>query len=61
MTIYSIIKKMMVNTLNLNIIILFTILPLVLFNGAEGIGTGWSTNIPQFNPRIICEYIIKKL
>ncbi|KAF7306385.1 DNA topoisomerase 2 [Mycena indigotica] len=26
------------------------ILPLVLVNGAEGIGTGWSTNIPSFNP-----------
>jgi len=29
------------------------ILPLVLVNGAEGIGTGWSTSIPQFNPREI--------
>ncbi|TFL06195.1 DNA topoisomerase [Pterulicium gracile] len=27
-----------------------TIIPLVLVNGAEGIGTGWSTNIPPFNP-----------
>lgn len=26
------------------------ILPMVLVNGAEGIGTGWSTNIPGFNP-----------
>jgi DNA topoisomerase-2 len=26
------------------------ILPLVLCNGAEGIGTGWSTSIIQFNP-----------
>ena len=26
------------------------ILPLVLVNGAEGIGTGWSTSIPCFNP-----------
>ncbi|ODV78226.1 DNA topoisomerase II [Suhomyces tanzawaensis NRRL Y-17324] len=26
------------------------IIPMVLVNGAEGIGTGWSTNIPQFNP-----------
>lgn len=24
---------------------------MVLVNGAEGIGTGWSTSIPQFNPR----------
>lgn len=27
------------------------ILPLVLVNGAEGIGTGWSTSIPNYNPR----------
>lgn len=26
------------------------IIPMVLVNGAEGIGTGWSTNIPPFNP-----------
>ncbi len=27
------------------------ILPMVLVNGAEGIGTGWSTSIPNYNPR----------
>jgi DNA topoisomerase-2 len=27
------------------------IVPLTLINGAEGIGTGWSTFIPQHNPR----------
>jgi len=26
------------------------IIPLVLVNGAEGIGTGWSTSIPNYNP-----------
>ena len=26
------------------------IIPLILINGALGIGTGWSTNIPMFNP-----------
>ncbi|THG93975.1 hypothetical protein EW026_g7395 [Hermanssonia centrifuga] len=26
------------------------VLPMVLVNGAEGIGTGWSTNVPCFNP-----------
>jgi DNA topoisomerase II len=26
------------------------IIPMVLVNGADGIGTGWSTNIPNFNP-----------
>ena len=25
-------------------------LPIILINGTTGIGTGWSTNIPQFNP-----------
>lgn len=29
------------------------ILPMVLVNGAEGIGTGWSTFVPNFNPRDI--------
>jgi DNA topoisomerase-2 len=26
------------------------VLPMVLINGAQGIGTGWSTDIPSFNP-----------
>ena len=26
------------------------VIPMVLVNGAEGIGTGWSTQIPQFSP-----------
>jgi DNA topoisomerase II len=25
------------------------ILPLILVNGAEGIGTGWSTSLPNYN------------
>lgn len=29
------------------------ILPMVLVNGAEGIGTGWMTKIPNYNPRDI--------
>ncbi|KAF8554543.1 type II DNA topoisomerase [Imleria badia] len=29
------------------------IVPMVLVNGAEGIGTGWSTNIPSYNPEDI--------
>ncbi|KAH8244800.1 hypothetical protein KR032_000475 [Drosophila birchii] len=29
------------------------IIPMVLINGAEGIGTGWSTKIPNHNPREI--------
>ncbi|KAI0056765.1 type II DNA topoisomerase [Artomyces pyxidatus] len=26
------------------------VLPLILINGAEGIGTGWSTSLPSYNP-----------
>ncbi|KAJ2722639.1 DNA topoisomerase 2 [Coemansia sp. Benny D115] len=26
------------------------VIPMVLVNGADGIGTGWSTNIPNYNP-----------
>jgi DNA gyrase/topoisomerase IV subunit B len=33
------------------------IIPMVLINGANGIATGWSTNIPTFNPKIIIEWI----
>lgn len=29
------------------------ILPMLLVNGGEGIGTGWSTNIPSYNPKDI--------
>lgn len=29
------------------------VLPMILVNGAEGIGTGWSTNIPSFDPKDI--------
>ncbi|CAD7969848.1 unnamed protein product [Amoebophrya sp. A25] len=29
----------------------YPIIPMVLCNGAEGIGTGWSTFIPNYNPR----------
>jgi len=33
------------------------IIPMVLVNGAEGIATGYSTNIPQFNPADIVDQI----
>jgi len=33
------------------------IIPLTLVNGADGIGTGWSTNIPQHNPRDVVRNI----
>jgi DNA topoisomerase-2 len=32
-----------------------------LINGCEGIGTGWSTSIPNFNPREIAQLILNKL
>ena len=34
---------------------------MVLVNGAEGIGTGWSTNIPCYNPKDIINNIKSKL
>ena len=37
------------------------ILPLILVNGAEGIGTGWSSNVPQYNPLDLIEQIKRKL
>lgn len=33
------------------------VIPMLLVNGTEGIGTGWSTNIPSFNPLDIVENI----
>ncbi|OSX67990.1 hypothetical protein POSPLADRAFT_1072653 [Postia placenta MAD-698-R-SB12] len=29
------------------------VLPMILVNGAEGIGTGWSTSVPSYNPEDI--------
>ena len=37
------------------------IIPMVLVNGAEGIGTGYSTKIPNYNPVDITNYIKAKL
>ena len=36
-------------------------LPLILINGSEGIGTGYSTFIPKFNPNDIIDNIINKI
>ncbi|CCK73035.1 DNA topoisomerase 2 KNAG_0M01820 [Huiozyma naganishii CBS 8797] len=33
------------------------VIPMLLVNGGEGIGTGWSTNIPPFNPLDIVKNI----
>jgi len=37
------------------------IIPLLLVNGAQGIGTGWSTFIPSHNVRDVLEHIRAKL
>lgn len=37
------------------------ILPMVLINGSEGIGTGWSTSIPNYNPLDVLENIRRLL
>lgn len=36
-------------------------MPVVLVNGAEGIGTGWSTSIPNYNPLDVVNNIRKML
>lgn len=33
------------------------IIPMVLVNGADGIGTGWMTKIMNYNPREIVENV----
>lgn len=37
------------------------IIPMVLVNGSSGIGTGWSTDIPKFDPISLIEVIKRKL
>ena len=37
------------------------VIPLLLVNGCQGIGTGWSTFIPQHNPHDVLKYIRAKL
>ena len=37
------------------------IIPMVLVNGMLGIGTGWSTNIPKYNPLDIIKNIKRKI
>jgi DNA topoisomerase-2 len=37
------------------------ILPMVLVNGADGIGTGWMTKIPNYNPREIVKNLKRLL
>jgi DNA topoisomerase-2 len=37
------------------------IIPFVLINGISGIGTGFSTKIPPYNPKLIIRYLLNKL
>lgn len=37
------------------------IIPLLLVNGCQGIGTGWSTFVPGYNPLDILEYVKQKV
>lgn len=37
------------------------IIPMLLVNGCEGIGTGWSTFVPNFNPLDVIENLERKL
>ena len=37
------------------------VVPMVLINGADGIGTGWSTQIPNFNPLDVIANLKKRL
>eukprot|EP00913_Durusdinium_trenchii_P026192 g24572.t1 len=35
------------------------VIPVALVNGADGIGTGWSTSVPNYNPRDIIQMLRK--
>ena len=37
------------------------ILPTVLINGSEGIGTGWSSSVPKYNPIEVAENLMLKM
>lgn len=37
------------------------VLPMILINGADGIGTGWSTSIPNYNPEEIIENLKRRM
>ncbi|GAG46995.1 unnamed protein product, partial [marine sediment metagenome] len=39
----------------------YPIIPLILVNGSKGIGTGWSTNIPNFSPVKIINQLLSRL
>jgi DNA topoisomerase II len=37
------------------------IIPMILVNGSRGIGTGWSTNVLNYNPLDVSESLIRKI
>jgi DNA topoisomerase II len=37
------------------------VIPMVLCNGAEGIGTGWSSNVVNYSPREIIANLRRKM
>ena len=37
------------------------IVPMILINGADGIGTGWSTSIPNYKPEDIIDNLIRRM
>lgn len=37
------------------------IIPMGLVNGCEGIGSGWSTYVPNYNPRDIAQMIVRRI
>jgi len=37
------------------------VIPMVLVNGSEGIGTGWSTNIPNYNPSDVIDNLRRRI
>ncbi|KAF5021893.1 hypothetical protein F66182_6041 [Fusarium sp. NRRL 66182] len=37
------------------------IIPMILVNGADGIGTGWSTSIPNYNPMDIVDNLRRRM
>ncbi|KIX03425.1 uncharacterized protein Z518_06977 [Rhinocladiella mackenziei CBS 650.93] len=37
------------------------VVPMILVNGADGIGTGWSSSIPNYNPEDIVENLKRKM
>ena len=38
-----------------------SIIPMLLINGSDGIGTGWSTSVPTYNPRDLIYNLRRKL